>query len=84
MRSNLTFMHLYFHEISMNMKHFYHQIQIWTIAIIFGLKLAFTYIVLEFFHHGTIHILRQHNCGLFLTHQYVNIDTVKNTSLMYF
>ena len=63
---------------------FYHQIQILKTAIIFGLKLAFAYIVIGFFHHGTIQILRQHNCGLFLTHQYVNVNTVKNTSLMYF
>ena len=44
-------------------------------------KLAFTYIVIGFFHHETIHRLRQHNFGLFLTHQYVNVNTVKNTSL---
>jgi hypothetical protein len=79
MRSNLNFMHLYCHEIFMNLKHFYLHILIWTTAIIFGLKLAFTYIVIGFFHHGTIHILPLHNCGLFLTHLYVNINiTLKN------
>ena len=61
MRSNLTFMHLYFHQISMNMKLF-------TIKLKSGqFKLAFTYIVIGFFHHETIQRLRQHNCGLFLT-----------------
>ena len=70
-------MHLYFRQISMNMKLF-------TIKFKSGqLKLAFTYIVIGFFHHETIHRLRQHNCGLFLTHQYVNVNTVKNTSVIY-